>query len=402
MLTRDDILPANHGSAVKIHRTALALSRLGCTVRVVTLARDHYHLYEAGAHQVQPFPRWLRLGPWTRWLRHRLRWQGIPVDEAFIYLPLMDWSLALRAGWLARRHGIGVYQAEFPGYVRPCLQLKAHRGGLVVLAEHNLEWQRIAAQHPGLAPSVAARLRRLEVRLARRCDRVTAVSDRDRDGLLTDGLAPERVVTIPLGVDLDAFARAEPDAARLVDLGIPSGAPVLVYHGTFRYPPNLEAVRLLATHVLPLLAARGLDPWVLAIGAHPPAVSLGPRVVFTGAVDRVEPYLKAATLAVVPLQTGGGTRMKVLDYFAAGLAVVSTPKGVEGLGLADGEQVLLGDSPDALAQAVARVLTEPALAERLGHGGRDYVARFDWSRIAAAHLALYREAADTRAGRRPA
>lgn len=387
--TRGDLFPANFGSAVKIHQTALALSKLGCPVRIVTDDRRHYYAYSEGQRTSVSFPPWLRFGPWSRLLRHRLRLKGVPVDEGFVYVPLLDWSITLRVAYVAAISGARVFQAESPGYALPCSRIRRVLGGCVLLAEHNVEFERISAQHPGLSPRVRDFLKKAEIDLCNRADRTVTVSELDREALVAAGVEPRRTCVIPLGVDVGSFSVESPATPTLTEYPIPAGSPLLVYHGTFRYPPNLQAVRILAEEILPRLEARGLRPTVLAVGAHPPASPPHPNIVFTGAVQQVAPYLRAAKVAVVPLQQGGGTRMKVLDYFAASVPVVSTSKGVEGLGLADGEQVLIRDDYDGFARAVSDLLTDPETARRISESARRHVQQFDWPNIARAYLDLY-------------
>lgn len=391
IVTRADLFPANYGAAVKIDQTALALSRLGCPVRIVTEDRRHFHLYLNGRRTSQVFPVWLRIGPWSRLIRHRLRFRGIPVDEAFMYVPLLDWSITLRAAYLAARTGARVFQAEFPGHTLPCVRLRRIFGGCALLSEHNVEFERVGAQWPTLTPQVRKFLRKTEVELCNRADQVVTVSALDREALVAAGVDAARTRVIPLGVDIASFEHSTPANGLLRKHGIAEDRTLLVYHGTFRYQPNLEAIRILAHEILPRLQARGYRPVVLAVGAQPPLEALHPDVIFTGAVDKVAPYLKAAAVAVVPLKKGGGTRMKVLDYFAASVPVVSTSKGVEGMGLTDGEQALIRDSYDDIAEAVAVLLSNPELSRRLTESGRRFVQQFDWSNIAAAHLRLYAE-----------
>jgi glycosyltransferase involved in cell wall biosynthesis len=169
-------------------------------------------------------------------------------------------------------------------------------------------------------------------------------------------------------------------------LGAPPGCPILVYHGIYSYPPNLESIEFLAREILPRLHGRGVVPKVMAVGPKPPSRSPHPDIVFTGPVPEVAPYLLAADVAIVPLQRGGGTRMKVLDYFAARLPVVTTTKGVEGLPVTDGEHVLVRDDPDAFAAAVVEVLASPSRRSALGAAGRQLVETLDWSRIAERYL----------------
>jgi len=128
---------------------------------------------------------------------------------------------------------------------------------------------------------------------------------------------------------------------------------------------------------------------VLALGADPPDRDLHPRILFSGGVDSVAPYIKAAHVAVVPLLKGGGTRMKVLDYFAAGIPIVSTAKGVEGLEVRDGIQLLVRDDWDAFAAAVACLLREKELTRTLGTAGRRFAEQYDWLTIAGRYVGLY-------------
>ncbi|WP_242394193.1 glycosyltransferase [Anaeromyxobacter oryzisoli] len=390
MVTRSDVFPADHGAAVKIDRTARGLAESASAVYLVTDDPKRYHRYQGGRHDELRYP-WLirKVTPRRERVRKRLLAAGLPSDDAFLYHAAVDWGFVVRALYIAVRHGVRRYQAEFPAYAKPCLRARRLLGGVAAIVEHNVEYQRIAAQHPDLPESVRRWLRGLELRLCDRVDVVVAVSNDDRDALVRDGVPPEKVRVIPHGVDLAAFERAARlDTRRL--LGLPPDCPLLVYHGTYQYPPNLDAVQVLADEILPRLHQRGIRPKVLAVGPFPPASSPHADIVFTGSVPEVAPYLLDADVAVVPLRSGGGTRMKVLDYFAARVPVVGSSKGLEGLALVDGEQALIRDDPDAFAAAVAELLGSPARRAALAEAGRKHVAALDWSRIAERYLAEYR------------
>jgi len=194
---------------------------------------------------------------------------------------------------------------------------------------------------------------------------------------------------IPHGVDISSFDACMEASGLRKQLGIAPDRPLLVYHGTYLYPPNLQAVQILANEILPRLSSNGLFPKVLAIGPHPPVDGLHSDILFLGNVDSVAPYIKAADVAVVPLRRGGGTRMKILDYFAASVPVVSTSKGVEGLGLTDGEQLMIRDGHDAFAEAISELLQDEERAQSLGAAGRRYVEQFDWLKIARRYVELF-------------
>lgn len=389
LVTRSDIEPANHGAAVKIQRLAAALSHRLDAVCVVTDDRREYLEWRAGTMTRRPFPVWLRwLAAPRKWVILRLLLRGFPVSNLFLYYPLADASYTRRALWLGRRHRVVLWQAEFPAYARACLRGRDVFGGYTVLAEHNVEYERIREQLRSLSERQYALLRYIEISLCRACDRVVCVSDRDRETLAAHGVPGERICVIPHGVDLAGFRDAAP-----VDLRerfeLPPDCRILVYHGTYRYPPNLEAVAWLAREVLPRLDD---DYRVLAVGLDPPARSPSPAIRFTGPVDDLPGVLKGADLAVVPLRQGGGTRMKLLDYFAAGVPVVSTAKGVEGLELTPGREYQSAETAEEFARAVSEVVGEPGRRDALVRAGSAFVRDLDWQVIGDRYLALLEEA----------
>jgi glycosyltransferase involved in cell wall biosynthesis len=137
----------------------------------------------------------------------------------------------------------------------------------------------------------------------------------------------------------------------------------LVFSGNFDYRPNISAVRFFRSRIWPLLRDRwpGLV-WRLA-GKNPRGivhlVAGDPRIEVTGPIGSAIETLAAARVVVVPLLAGSGTRLKLLEAWAAGRAVVSTRLGAEGLPVCDGQELMLADSPEAFAEAVSRLLAAP-------------------------------------------
>jgi glycosyltransferase involved in cell wall biosynthesis len=388
VISRSDIFPPDHGAAVKIERTAWGLSHHVPQVFLIGDDRHSYHVFRNGRRDRMFFPRAVSaLGPPRALVRAALARRRIPRDDAFLYAAWFDWSYALRAAWLALRHDVRLLQAEFPAYAAPALAVSQWLGGKTLLVEHNVEHRRLQQQHPSTDPRAIEFLRELEVGMCNRVDAVVAVSERDRDLLVDDGVEASRIHAIPHGVDLDGFDRAVRMDIR-AKLGIDGSCPILVYHGIYRYPPNLEAMQVMAREILPRLRDRGLRPLVVAIGRDPPARTLHPDILFTGPVDSIAPWLKGADVAVVPLRQGEGTRMKILDYFAARLPVVTTSKGIEGIVFEPGRHAIVRDDPDGFAAAVADLVQDRALAQRLGEAGREIANQLDWRRIAARYLDL--------------
>jgi glycosyltransferase involved in cell wall biosynthesis len=109
-----------------------------------------------------------------------------------------------------------------------------------------------------------------------------------------------------------------------------------------------------------------------------------------GFVDDLKSVMADAAVYVVPLRAGSGTRLKVLEAMAFGKAIVTTHIGAEGIALQEGENALFADTAEEFAAAVLRLLSEPALAVRLGANARaQAVAHYDWSAITAKMLPVY-------------
>jgi hypothetical protein len=162
--------------------------------------------------------------------------------------------------------------------------------------------------------------------------------------------------------------------------GSPGAITSLGFLGSYGYAPNETAALELMTEILPRVAALGGPDRAVLIGRDPTArmrraaeAHRGARI--TGEIADPIAELRDAGILVVPLRSGAGTRVKILEAAAAGIPIVSTPFGVEGLALRHDVEVLLAHSPDALAAAVMRLHHDPPLRRRLSAAARDTVER---------------------------
>jgi len=188
------------------------------------------------------------------------------------------------------------------------------------------------------------------------------------------------------GIAPAAHVRVYPNAIPWkppADLPAPGNADVLVFSGNMEYHPNLSAVRFFRGEVWPLLRARWPDLIWRLVGKNPGAVrglvADDPRIELHGPVDDAVIELSRGGIAVVPLLAGSGTRFKILEAWAAGLPVVSTTVGAEGLPVAHERELLLADGAAPFAQAVSRLLTCTELRDRLTTAGRLLLQKeFTW------------------------
>jgi glycosyltransferase involved in cell wall biosynthesis len=219
---------------------------------------------------------------------------------------------------------------------------------------------------------------RMEQRVAEMAHTVLAVSEEEAEYFRA--LGARRTVLVPNGVDCDAFGGL-PLAGRI-------DPPTLMYVGSLAWPPNASAARFLATEVLPAVRARVPAARLLIVGRDPlPEVlalaGADTRVEIAANVADVMPYFRRAHVLTVPLQAGGGTRLKILEAFAAGVPVVSTRVGCEGLGAVDGRHLVIAERDEFVAATVA-LLHDPRRARALAEQARVLARqRFDWSIVGA-------------------
>jgi len=158
--------------------------------------------------------------------------------------------------------------------------------------------------------------------------------------------------------------------------------PEVAFSGNLEYAPNVAAVRFFREKIWPALRSRPGLTWKI-IGKNPEAIRSivggDPRIEITGKVDDALKALASAQVAVVPLLAGSGTRIKILEAWAAGTPVVSTKIGAQGLGCRDQEHLLLADTPEQFTGAVSRLLDSSAERTQIGAAGRRlYEERYTW------------------------
>lgn len=255
------------------------------------------------------------------------------------------------------------------------------RAPIFVLDEHNIEFeivQRTAASACGIDRRLYShldwrKLEREERDAWRRFDGCTVTSERD-EAILRRSVPSARTAVVPNGVDDQYF---KPTTATA-----PCEPGSLLFFGAGSYHPNTDGLLFFLREILPRVRARCPQVKLRILGPSIPAAIqafAGPRVEVTGFVDDVRPYLERASVIVVPLRIGGGTRFKIVEAMAMGRPVVSTRVGAEGLDVRSGSDILLADGAEDFAMQVVRLLDDPALARSIGAAGRRLVERnYTW------------------------
>lgn len=281
-----------------------------------------------------------------------------------------------------------VVQVEYS----PLGLLPLPRNRLLIVDAHNLEYrvlQRIAEQAPWARRLwlrlEGVRLRRDEHAAWKRATSCLATSTVEAREI--ESVTAKPVAVVPNGVDAERFVsvpvtQAEPDTVLFV--------------GSYRYWPNSDGVLWFVREIWPVIRSRRPGARLILVGFDPPPVirrlSMQPGIEVVGTVGEVQPWLAQAAVVIAPLRAGGGTRIKLLEAFAAGRAVVTTPLGAEGIELIAGQHALLASTPQEFADAVVSLLESPERRACLGAAARQLVLdRYSWDRVAEALLGVYRQ-----------
>jgi glycosyltransferase involved in cell wall biosynthesis len=374
VLSPCDVFPPVHGSSTAIYHT---LQYLAESNQVSALLCYLYSQHgEVDLCNPNLAVRYCRESPWDR-----LGYKG-----------LMFNPLYFQAAWkIARDVQPDVIQAELLWTAPAALWLRRRMRVPVILMQENVEYQKFVRF--GMTSPFLKVVKWLEGWACRAADQVVALSEVDRDFMVAlYGVPAERFTLIPHGVDPDLFDyRLEGAAAARQRLGLGAQVPVLTFVGKLDYIPNVRAVEYIAERIAPAVWERYPEARFLIIGQGAEAL---PReaydqdgLIFTGFVDaraRVRPnlsdYLSASDVVLVPLDSGSGTRLKILEAASNARPVVSTRIGAEGQVFVDGEEIMLTDKVDEdFVDATLRLLAEPELRERLGLAARTKVlSQYSW------------------------
>jgi sugar transferase (PEP-CTERM/EpsH1 system associated) len=303
---------------------------------------------------------------------------------------------------------VQVESIHLMGYL-PIIRLAARRS-LVVCDWHNIEselMRRYSEREPSLprqlyARKTARQLSDLEEEATHAFDAHVVVSERDGQRL-RELWSATAVSVIENGVDSAHYSDSEIEAAHAAwrsqnsgDVNQSPSAKRIVFVGSMDYHANIDGVVAFAREVWPSLHERHPEMIFTIVGRDPSAEVLQlasiTGVEVTGTVDDVRPYYREAILSIVPLKIGGGSRLKILEAMAAGVPVVSTTLGAEGLDVRNGVDIFIADTNEQQSEAITAVIENEGLRRQLRVEGRALVARrYDWTQVGDSLFKLYED-----------
>jgi GT2 family glycosyltransferase/glycosyltransferase involved in cell wall biosynthesis len=377
--------PPIHGGAVFMNQAVKHLGRLVDLHLVVMV--DYPKEIDAHAELIE----------YTASMEFLIRLEGQPKGlgaiTPFAVREFRDQELEWKIHRIIATRNIDVVQLEYTNmgqYAGPYRQLAW------VLFEHDVYFQSIWRQLPSMrmiqkpkAFLEYLRALRYEIRTLPRLDRVQVCTAANRDFLLS--FVPELEGRIDhdvrAGIDTSLYEYAEGGREPFT----------LLFLGSFRHTPNQVALKWLLDRVMPRILISEPRARLKVAGSDPPAAHTMPTydgaVELLGFVPEVQEPLRRYSIFLCPILSGSGVRVKLLEAFAAGIPCVSTRIGAEGLTKQDGEFCALADSPEEFADAVLRLMADPAAAAAMARRARRYVEReWDMAVLAGRLEASYRRA----------
>ena len=390
------LLPANTGGRIRTLQMLRAMSR---DHDITFLAQRDLSVPDDEDKPGADYAACRLFEPWRDAPRGSLRFAlGALINLCLSSLPyaLQKYASPKLAARIRQMDANGEFDLLVCDFLTPGLWFDVKRGRTPrVIFQHNVEaliWKRMAENEK--RPLVRhylrlqhSRMEHWERKLCQRFDGVITVSPEDSRISRERYRLTNVLGDVPAGVDAEYFAGVRSTTA---------AEPVIGFLGSMDWLPNIEGIRWFVEQALP--AVRQVLPGVklLVIGRHPPEalkrLSLAdPLIEFTGTVDDVRPYVARCQVMIVPLLSGGGTRIKLLEIMAAGRAVVSTTVGAEGLGLQHERHLLLADSAEAFAESVLRLLRDaPAAAAMSERAWQEAAQPQSWQAAGEKFVALAR------------
>lgn len=261
------------------------------------------------------------------------------------------------------------------------------------LTDHDvcyLKDYRMARHNPNLVAKLflyfeSFKLKRFESNIFQRVDLGITVSEIDKK--ILKALCPDaKLEVIENGVDTDTF---NPGSEKIDD-------NTLLWVGGFGYYPNSEAVFYFLEKIYPLVKKECPDVQLKIVGGSVPDrlkkyAAIDTSVKLLGFVDDPLPYIQGATVFIVPILSGSGTRLKTLEAMSAGKAIVTTTVGCEGIEGVDGEHYLIADEPEEFAKKIILATNDKALRQSLGENARSLARqKYDWRIIYGKMNSIYR------------
>jgi glycosyltransferase involved in cell wall biosynthesis len=385
--------PLKDGESLAVTYLSRAMAELGCTVTLLAMnTRKHWVDVEQAKLQLRHYEA-IYTTPLDNRIKPLRALLNLCSNRSYHIERFEDAAFEAKLLEILQTRQFDVIQLETL-YLAPYLPvIRRHSNAAVVLRAHNVEheiWERMAANSHFLKKwyldRITPRLRAYEISRLNQYDLVVGITARDVQIFRELGLAKPAVIA-PIGLDADAYAP---------DLHSYDQPLSMAFIGSLDWMPNLEGLEWFLESVWkPILHPQFPDLQLHVAGRNMPERlrRLGLRNVFMhGETPDAADFLRQHTILVVPLQSGGGMRAKILEGMALSRVVLSTALGLEGIPATHGAEALIADTPAAFARAVEYCYAHPDNLKTIGRQARVFFEKnYDNQTVARDLLHAYQQ-----------
>lgn len=372
-------IPPTFGGSIRIYNLLKGLAKNHYVTLLTFGSEDKRNILEENIgilfndyHLVKP--------TWSWTYRRLAQFLSLFSSKSFFSLFTKSDEMQGKIDKLLKFGQFDVVQIEFPIMANFCFNTTA----LKILDEHNIEYDNFRRMwEKSAAPLIKLhylreykKTRKEEIKVLKKMDLVLTVSNKDRNTIKNE-IEGKPIYIIPNGVDTRYF---KPEIKPVESFS-------MVFTGMMAYMPNHDGMSYFLDKIFPIILNEIPVAKVYIVGNRPPknlSRRASKNVIITGYVPDVRPYIWKASLYIVPLRMGGGTRLKVLEALAMKKPVVSTSIGCEGIELTDNESILIADDPVDFAQKTVYLLKNALHGERIANEGYNLIhAKYDWETISS-------------------
>lgn len=377
MLVPCDIFPPVHGGAARARFTVKYLSRQNLTNVLLS------HAYSQGGMIDLVHPN-LKIWYCTKTALDKFGYRSALLNPFYFR----------KSYNLMKSYDSDIIHCELLWSALSGVFLKKRFGKPLVLVDHNIEYLKFRHMNK---PHYSYLLREIEKTSCEQADKVVVVSEVDKKLMMKIyGLEEQKIAIIPNCADTDVFKYSEKGRTYIRDrYGLDSEAIILMFVGKLDYAPNAKAVKYISEKIYPIILKEYPRSEFMIIGkGYEKVLKYKKRnMIFTGHVDRLPDYLSAADIVIVPLDSGSGTRLKILEAASCSRPIISTKKGAEGLALSKDRGIIVTEDIDGeFIKGIIELIEDEGLRRTIGNNARKKVEnQYSWKKEIKKYEEIYEE-----------
>lgn len=391
MLCNKSPYPAGEGGPMAMNSIVKGLIGAGHNVKILAVNSEKYHIKEEDIPKSYKKETNIELVDVDLSIKPIAAFKNLFTDKSYHVERFISDNFKNKLIEILKNNKYDIVQLEMI-YMAPYIEtIREHSDATIVLRAHNVEhliWDRIAKKTKfplkrWYLNHLVRTLRKYEMDVINKVDGIAAITYRDATFFRGETAVP--VIDIPFGVNPDEFN----PAYEVKD------NPTLYHIGSMNWMPNEEGIRWFLSNVWDKVAKRNPDLQLNLAGRNMPKwlLKLKKRNVnIVGEVPDAKEFVKNNDIAVVPLLSGSGIRIKIIESMAMGKTVVTTMVGAEGIQYSEYENIIIADSPSKMVEVICKIVKEPKEAQRIGCNARRLVEDiYDNKKIIERLLLFYDE-----------